>query len=323
MNSKTVAPIGAFKIGRQGQVEPIEDAWPDVGVSTDETYRWLHFDLNEPGLADWLNAHLPGSAAAALLQSETRPRCDILDDGLILNLRGIDLNPGADPEDMVSVRLWVTATLVVSTRKRKVRAVDELRVKMENATAPATVGAFLFELANSLTRRIETVSMDLEEETDSLEERMIDHPGGLGKTLAPLRMQVIKLRRFVSPQREALAQLVATRTDVIDKNSRSLLRETANRAARTVEELDATRDRLAAIQEHVDAHNAAAFGKNSYILSLVAAIFLPLGFLTGLFGVNVSGMPGMESPYAFTILSVMSVLIAVVLYLVFRLSKWL
>lgn len=323
MNSKTINPIGAFIVDARGQVDVIQDPWPSITMVKDGAYRWLHFDLNDAGLATWLQEHLPPGAAGSLLQSETRPRCDMLDDGLILNLRGVNLNSGADPEDMVSLRLWVTGTLIVSVRRRKVWAVDDLRTQMVKGVAPASVGAFLFELANGLTRRIEKVSLDLEEQTDSLEERMIDQPVGLSSDIAPVRLQVIKLRRFVRPQREALAELAATRLELIDKLNRSLLHETTNRSARSVEELDSTRDRLAAIQEHVDAVNAAAIGRNGYLLSLVAAIFLPLGFLTGLFGVNVDGMPGTDWPYAFLTLSITTIVIAVLLFLLFRFSKWL
>jgi len=323
VNIKTVNPIAAFMVGAQEQAHALQNAVPGAGASSDENYRWLHFDLNDPGLADWLNEHLPPSAAGALLQSETRPRCDTVDQGIILNLRGVNLNPGADPEDMVSLRLWVTGNLIVSVTRRKVWALEDLRAKLENGVAPPNVGAFLFELANSLTRRIEEVSLDLEEQADNLEEQMIDNPAGLSADLAPVRMQVIKLRRFVRPQREALVELATVRTELIGKVNRSQMREISNRAARTVEELDTTRDRLALIQEHVDALNTAAFGKNGYILSLVAAIFLPLGFLSGIFGVNVGGMPGLESPYAFLILSIVCVAIAAILFAIFRWTKWL
>lgn len=41
-----------------------------------------------------------------------------------------------------------------------------------------------------------------------------------------------------------------------------------------------------------------------YVLSVVAAIFLPLGFVTGLLGINVGGIPGTEWPWSFTVVCV-------------------
>jgi zinc transporter len=56
---------------------------------------------------------------------------------------------------------------------------------------------------------------------------------------------------------------------------------------------------------------------------VVAAIFLPLGFLTGLFGVNVAGMPGTEATIAFWLLTGASVVSGIALFVVFKYSKWL
>ena len=63
--------------------------------------------------------------------------------------------------------------------------------------------------------------------------------------------------------------------------------------------------------------------RTMYILSIVAGIFLPLGLLTGLLGINVGGMPGTESKIAFTVVCVFLVVVAGVEYWIFRRKKWL
>jgi len=59
-----------------------------------------------------------------------------------------------------------------------------------------------------------------------------------------------------------------------------------------------------------------------YLLSIVAAIFLPLSFLTGLFGMNVAGLPGMEDPRAFLLVTGIMLGLAVVALIVFRWKRW-
>lgn len=320
METRAIEPLAIFDFsdGKASLARPDQsDLLPERG------YRWLHFDLQDQGLHSWVKKHLPDVAGHALLQNETRPRCERYEDGLILNLRGVNLNPEADPEDMVSLRMWVTDKRIVSARLRRVWALDAIRRAAEAGSAPTSIGRFLAELAHALTSRIETVSLELDEQTDALEEAASEGLHLPAGKLSRIRIAVIKMRRFVNPQREALAALAALDGWIIAPDELALLRETSNRTRRIVEELDATRDRLSAIQDQIDAERAHVLGRNSYVLSVVAAIFLPLGFLTGLFGVNVAGMPGTTAPLAFWVLSGASVASGVALFLIFKLSRWL
>lgn len=311
--------ICAFDV-RDGCAGPVSDF--KMNFPTDG-YRWLHYDLAEPGLREWLGTRLSSLATDTLMQSETRPRCELLEDGIVLNLRGVNLNPGASPEDMVSFRLWVTPHLIVSTRARKIIAVEAMRQKLEQGAAPESVGHFIASLAQGLAKRIETVSLELEEATDGLEDAVVNDGSSSGGDVARLRQTIIKLRRYIAPQREALDTLSEAQTDFLDEENLEHLRETANRTRRALEELDACRDRLNVLSDHIEATQSNALNKNSYVLSVVAAIFLPLGFLTGLFGVNIAGMPGLDAQYAFWALSLASLAMGIALFVVFRLLKWL
>jgi zinc transporter len=320
MKPNIISPIAAFDIV-SGNATAVDDAWP--APHCESGYRWLHFDLADEGLMVWAEEHLPEIAARALCQAETRPRCERFEDGLILNLRGVNLNPGADPEDMVSLRLWVTQSAIVSARKRKVWAADTIRQAANAGKGPISIGHFLSELAHGLTARIETVSLALEEQADELEDIGSERGHLASGTLSKLRQVVIKMRRFINPQREAIAALASLEGWLMEPNELAHVGETSNRTRRLVEELDATRDRLTALQDSIDAERSHVLGRNSYVLSVVAAIFLPLGFLTGLFGVNVGGMPGIQEQNAFWILAGVSLACGLALFWIFKFAKWL
>ena len=77
------------------------------------------------------------------------------------------------------------------------------------------------------------------------------------------------------------------------------------------------------IQDDLDSRAASQSNKTMYLLSIVAAIFLPLGFITGLLGINVGGMPGVDNSHAFWItVGLLVVLMGFQLY-IFRRLKWL
>ena len=62
--------------------------------------------------------------------------------------------------------------------------------------------------------------------------------------------------------------------------------------------------------------------KNMYALSVVAEIFLPLGFLTGLLGINIGGIPGAENPQAFVVFCGMLALVVCLQIVIFRKMRW-
>lgn len=286
------------------------------------TYEWHHFELGDPKLGAFLDANVPHIAAAALTQPETRPRCDRLGDGVILNLRGVNMNEGQDIDDMVSLRLWVTSGMVVTVRVRRIFALDDIRRKIADGAGPDTVGEFLTALVTGLTDRIEATALRLSSATDDIEDDILDGKSAHAPKLSPLRHSTIKLRRYIGPQRDALAKLATLDTPALTDSDRQHLREPANRMALAVETLDAVRDRLVGLQDHLDTQVSLSQGRNGYVLSVIAGIFLPLGFLTGLFGMNVAGLPGTDWPLAFAALCGAMVAVTVALIAVFKWLDW-
>lgn len=100
------------------------------------------------------------------------------------------------------------------------------------------------------------------------------------------------------------------------------LREVRNRLQRHLEDLDAVRDRTIIVQEELQAHLSDQLNSRMYVLNIVAAIFLPLSFLTGLFGINVGGIPGASYNYAFPLFSGITLLIAVGVLTLFYWKRW-
>jgi zinc transporter len=313
-------PLCAFDIHPDGTTTEVGDK----NLQGKAAYRWWHYDLSDADLPTWLEATLPDIPAGALIQSETRPRCDRYNDGIILNLRGVNMNSGQDNEDMISLRAWVVKNAIVTVRIRKVFAVDDIRHDCTLNAAPPSVADFLVRLVEGLTGRIETIMLEEDAATDIIEESILAVSGNdKVEDFGPLRRKAIKLRRYLGPQRDAVVKLAGLDSPILTDPARNLLRETANRTTLVVEGLDSIRERLTAMQDHADTQTAARLGRNSYGLSVIAAVFLPLGFLTGLFGVNVGGMPGIDSPWAFIILSTSMFLIAILAIWILRKVNWL
>jgi zinc transporter len=104
---------------------------------------------------------------------------------------------------------------------------------------------------------------------------------------------------------------------------RAQLGEEANRMTRILEDLDTARDRAAVTQEEVASRLSELTNKRLYVLSIIAAIFLPMSFVTGLWGINTGGIPLASHGDGFLLLSAALTLMLGFQLLIFRWMKWL
>jgi len=264
---------------------------------------WIHMRTDRPETRAWIARHLDYIAEpirTALLQDETRPRATVHGDGVLVILRGVNTNPGAEPEDMVAVRLWVQAGRIVSLGRRPLASLSELAEVVGSGAGPDRAGAFLCGLVERLNARIDAYLTRTDDETDLLEENVLRDPDkGLRARVTDLRGELVDIRRFLVPQREAVATLARTQVDLIDPDDRGRLEEALERLTRAVEEVESLRDRLIVVKDELNTALSDRLNKNLYLLSVISAVFLPLGVLTGLMGINLAGMPGANWPPAF------------------------
>lgn len=270
---------------------------------------WVHAMVSSGSAADWLTAlGSDGAVEAALMAEETRPRCTLHGPGVLMNLRGVNLNPGAQPEDMVSLRIWAQPRQIVTVTRRRVLALDDLHDRSLYGQAPLGPAEMIARLALRLADRSEPVVASLNERIDALEESL-GNTGDLPprSVLAEIRRVSIVLRRYMFPQRDALSTLEIEELPWIAGPDRSRLREATERVTRLAEELDAIRDRAQVVHDHMMDTRAEQMNRQMLVLSVAAAVFLPLGLITGLLGINVGGIPGADTPSAFWVVCAMLV----------------
>jgi zinc transporter len=307
---------------------PRQIAWPEVreiAAAASTGWRWLHFNRLAGATETWLEERsgLDETVISALLQNETRPRCVAHGEGLLLNLRGVNYNPGAEPEDMISVRIWATGSLIVSMRSYPVRAVQEIREDVAHSDSPLTPGGLLVRICAQLVDNMDPIVEQLRDDADQYEEQLLSPNARLPRNaLAEFRGAILLLRRYIQPQKEAVAQLLRENSSLIDASQAILLREAGDHITRISEELDTIRERAAVLQDQVAGHRQEILNRRLLALSIVSSVFLPLTFLTGLLGMNVAGIPFAGEAWAFPIIVILLTMVAGSLLGVLKLLRW-
>jgi zinc transporter len=287
---------------------------------------WVHLDANHPDTEIWLKNEFPEIQPLvfqALLEDETRPRITLIDDGILLILRGVNLNDNSQPEDMVSIRLWVDKRGIISLRKRKLRAIGDIEDSIKAGLGPKSTSEFICLLIDRLFKRMEPVLASLDERTDNIEENIIENPKSQHREeIIDIRRKAIIFRRYMSPQRDAITNLRIADLSWMDDIAMRRLSESINHVTRFIEDLDAIRERAQIVKDELANILADKLNRNMYLLSVIAAIFLPLGFLTGLLGVNIGGIPGVDNSYAFGFFCGILFVIVMIQIYIFKKNKW-
>jgi zinc transporter len=286
---------------------------------------WLHFDAGQPLVNEWLSEHggLNAIAVGALTSEETRPRVLRRGDNVVVTLRGVNRLADEGAEDMVSVRIWTNGTRIISARLRQLPSTERLVAQLSAGDGPTSIPELLVDWIENIIDDMAETMAKLEDDLTKAESGIdAEEPALTRQTIVAIRKRALTLRRYMAPQREALTRLSTETPTWLDEYFRVRLRDITDRLIRYIEDLDEIRDRAILAQEELAARLADEMNRKTYVFTIVAVVFLPLGFLTGLLGVNVGGVPGLDEPQAFNYLVFLCCAISVGLLGYFKWRRW-
>jgi zinc transporter len=318
--------IFARAIGAHGATRPL--GWDHVREwkpAEPGDLLWVHLDRNADGVAEWLRDDLGLSPATidAITSNQNRPRAFREGNALATILRGINGDDDGT-DDMVAMQIWADASHVVTLRRRKMQAPKDVLAEIEASAGKITVGDLVTRLVEQTVDHVGEVILDMNDQIDQLETRCDREPIDTVLTaIAQIRRKCLALKRHMSPQYDALIHIVRDAPEWLSEDNRAAIRETIDQLHHYLEDIDVSKESALLLQDDLNNRATAQTNKASYLLSIVAGIFLPLSFLTGVLGMNVGGMPGLNSHTAFWTTCGLMAVLAVVQLIAFRKWRWL
>ena len=322
MTEKYHPPIVSLHLNRKGGL--VSPELIDT-LQLGDSLTWHHINYTSPIAKDWLlqEDRMSEVAKDILLRAETRPRFYMEDATILMCLRGVNLNPGSAPEDMISIRLWVTEDTIITSCNRHSWSISDIEEALEQGAGPKTSGEFISLLIERLAIRVE----DFFGELDITRDKKEDTLSGIGfddfyAQISHLRRQSATIKRYLTPQKDALEKLYRSQSPLITRFDLDNIRDDLDKFTRLLEDIELTRERTIVLQEEYLARIAFQQNSRLYVLAIISVIFLPLTFLTGVFGMNVAGLPGLEDSNAFLYVAAFCVALAVALLIWFKFKKW-
>lgn len=276
-----------------------------------EVGHWYHCHREGNGIRQWLIANqIPNSMIDSFLAQDTRPSFLQYDDGnFLLILRGVNLNSDANPEDMLSLRLIYVNGALISTRKIPSKTVSLIRSQLAEERGPKAIPELVVSIIDGLSFNIDGYLNKMDLQINEFEGQL-----ELSDELIQSHKALLKIKRFIKPQQYAIDDLSSSDISLVQEKVLRLS-HSVNTITRINETLDFYLGEIEIIKGELRQYHAEKMNRNTYLFSVIAAIFLPTSFLTGLFGVNIGGIPGLENTSSFA-------LFCVSLFVIFLFEFW-
>lgn len=318
--------FGRVLDGRGGGRPISWDEVQDWQPATDQEVLWIHLLRTHSGVREWLRdcLALPEPTAELLTSDANRPRAFRENGTLVATLRGINFNPGAEPEDMLSMQLWSDGKRVVTLRRMPLQTPRLVCDEIDAGHGPVDAGSLVTDITDHLIDRMSHAIIDMNGVIDELEDETAGNDTQeVLSMIVTIRRNCLSLKRHMSPQHEALVAIANNAPAWFEDHDRREIAETIARLRRYLDDLDISKESAIVLQDDIRARAAANTQRTQYVLTVVAAIFLPLTFITGLLGINVGDIPlAAQGSHGFWIIVGLCLAIFGVELLIARKLKW-
>ncbi len=250
----------------------------------------------------WIDAceRIPARAREILLDADAHIRLEAADCGFAGVLGDLHFEFDDDPERLGVIHLYVDADMVVTARLHPLKVVDQLRVELRRGTVVASPLRLLVRFIEDFTHILATVIAGQGDIIDKSEDDILkDRFSRDGGELGGVQRLLARLRRHINAQRIALSQTAHRPLPWWSEDDTIELRRAIERLDHLALDLESIHERARLLQEEVMRRTSEATNRNIYIVSVLTAIFLPITLITGIFGMNVGGLPWVEADSGF------------------------
>jgi zinc transporter len=294
------ALVWAFRIQEDGSAQPLPVDEPIDNRR--DGWLWLHLNLADARAIQWLReADLPAGGLAVLIARDRRQQLHTAEActyGVFSDLaRQID----GSTDQLTQLRFLMTERLLISGRHHAVNSVESARQALERGERRLPHVAALLELiVEHAADGIDHLTNELADELDEIESSLtLDISAQQRQRIGRIRRTSVRVHRQLAGLRTLFNRLEHVGPDEL----RPPLRIATGKLAQYLDSLDRdiveVRDRAQGLQEEVTFAVAEETNRHLHFLSIVTALFLPATLVTGVFGMNVKGLPLLDTSGGF------------------------
>jgi zinc transporter len=305
--------VCGYLFGRSadGKGQPLDTeaacAWLAQREQHPQEFIWLHYNLANTASEKWLHEHLalPEEFYESLHEGPRSTRIELADDTLIAVVNDVLHDFSFEPSDISTLWLSVDRQIVISARRKPLRAVDSLRNAVRGGEPIHSSVELLTHLLRDQADALIKIVRDAISTVDSIEDNLL--AGKLTTkraSLGALRRVLVRLQRLLAPEPAALFRLLQKPPAWMAESDVQELRQSTEEFSMVLADMASLQERIKLIQEEIAALASEANNHSLFVLTVVTVLALPINIIAGLLGMNVGGIPLAQSAHGFLIVVV-------------------
>lgn len=309
-----------IRLVRNGVFAPIENI-EEALTPPSEGFYWIDADVDDLAVLQPLFGLHDLAVEDCLSEEEQRPKLEIYENQYFLVINSIRF----DDEEIFlrALNIFLGRHYLITVTRTKINELRNIKpILLEQEVNRAD--RFLYHLVDTVVDNYFVVGDRIENRIEGLEEDILMHTKKAHLTeIIGLRSEILWLKKVLGPQRDVIATLNKKDLRLIDDQLQKYFGDIHENAVKISETFETYRDLMANLREAYQSSVANRANDIMRVFTALTTIFMPLTFITGIYGMNFDYIPGMHDKNGSIVLLVMMAVLGFGMFYFFRKKDWL
>jgi magnesium transporter len=312
MQEREISSIKECSIGE----EPPAVTWIDITGVHD--LEWIErigemFDLHPLTTEDIVN-------------TGQRPKMEEFDHYIYVVLKMLYFDEEENRVQIEQVSLILGTAYVISFQEREKDVFDSVRERIRKAKGRVRRSGpdyLLYALIDAVVDSYFSILEKVGERIEEIEEELIAEPEpGTLRAIHDLKREMLLLHKSVWPFREVVSGLERGESDLILDSTQLFFRDVYDHTIQVMDTIETFRDMLSGMLDLYLSSISNRMNEVMKVLTIIATIFIPVTFITGVYGMNFEHMPELKWAWGYLYVWVAMVAVGVSMLFYFKRKKW-
>lgn len=294
------------------------------------TVTWFNVDgLHDANLMKEIaqGFELEQMLLADVMTTDMRPKVQEYNNCIFVSVKMLQQSSKDSLIKVENLSLVLTKSVLISFQEKKGDVFEPIRERIRNQKKRIRTSGtdyLLFALLDIVIDNYIYIIGLLGDKIETLEEGLLTNPSqSTIEEINTYKRELNFLRKNIKPAKEMLVSLSKIDTELLHSYMEVHLKELLDNINQANETSDSYREILS---DQLNIYHTTISTKLNDImkfLTVFSVVFIPLTFITGLYGTNFDILPGSKNPDGYYIMWGVMIISAFALLLYFKIKKWL